>query len=127
MQEQTVQEFMARAHENFAAAEALYQLGLFNASASRAYYAAFQMAIAAIAAKGLRVSTDHKTVQSVFNGEVIRRSSHIPSEFKRYLPDLRSVREDADYELRGVSKSNAAHQLKLAKHFLSSVVQEVTV
>jgi uncharacterized protein (UPF0332 family) len=48
-----IQEFLTKARENLQAAEQAFSEGLYNASANRAYYAAFQAAIAALAAENV--------------------------------------------------------------------------
>lgn len=47
--------FISKAKENIKAAELLFDNQLYNASANRAYYAAFQAAITALAATGISV------------------------------------------------------------------------
>ena len=119
-------EFWTKARENLHAAQALYDLGLFNAAANRAYYAAFQAAMVAITAKGLQAHTDHAKVQAMFNGEVIRRSKHITVGHKRYLLEMQNIRNIADYETTPISKRKADKQLAMAKEFLTLITQEIT-
>ncbi|MDP2366338.1 MAG: HEPN domain-containing protein [Ignavibacteria bacterium] len=51
--------FLERAKENLKAAELLFEQELFNASANRAYYAAFHAAIVAIMTAGVQPIIDH--------------------------------------------------------------------
>jgi uncharacterized protein (UPF0332 family) len=46
-------EFLTKARENLKAAEVLFEQQLYNAAVNRAYYAAFQAAIAALADQGI--------------------------------------------------------------------------
>ena len=48
-------EFLTNSKENLKAAELLFDNGLYNASANRAYYAAFHAAIVALADIGITV------------------------------------------------------------------------
>ena len=118
---------MAKARENLAVAELSYENNHYNASANRAYYAAFQAAIAALANASIitvhRIS--HGAVQSLFATELTRRRKIYPSNLKSYLPDLQRVRDDADYELKSVSKKEAFKQLKKAKDFVETIAKEI--
>jgi uncharacterized protein (UPF0332 family) len=62
-----IQEFFSKAKENLTAATLLFENGLYNASANRAYYAAFQATLAALARIGIieNERNSHKTTQSL--------------------------------------------------------------
>src|SRR5439155_542520 len=67
---------LRKARENLASAEADLSAGRLNSAASRAYYAAFQAAVAALIEQGISPrgeSWDHKFVISEFSGKLIRR------------------------------------------------------
>jgi hypothetical protein len=49
----TAEEFIHKARENLKAAELLFENGLYNASANRAYYAALHFAISILAKMGI--------------------------------------------------------------------------
>ncbi|HEW97522.1 MAG: hypothetical protein DRR16_17145 [Candidatus Parabeggiatoa sp. nov. 3] len=120
-------EFLAKAKENIVVATWAYENGHYNASANRGYYAAFQAAIAALANAGIinlhRIS--HSGVQSLFATELIRRRKIYPTHLKSYLADLQRIRDDADYELKSVSKKKCATQLKQAKEFVEIITKEI--
>ncbi len=118
-------DFFSKAIENLRAAEALSELGLFNAAANRAYYAAFQAALAIITVKGLQPNTDHAKVQATFNGEVIRRSKYITASFKRYLLEMQNIRNIADYEIVPISKRKSDKQLAMAQEFIAIITKEI--
>lgn len=120
-----ITEYLAKATENLQAGEMLFEAGLHNASANRAYYAAFHAAIATIFEKGLQVNTDHAKVQATFNGEVIRRSKYITKEYKRYLPEMQNIRNYADYRSEAINKRTAKLQLTMAQNFVSIIIKEV--
>ncbi len=119
-------EFASKAKENLAAAQLLFDHGLYNASANRAYYAAFQAALVALArAKVLDQSrVSHETAQGKFAAELIHRRKIYPSHLKSYLMELQRVRDSADYQLVAVSKKVALMQLKQAQEFIEILFQE---
>ena len=109
--------FLPRAKENLLAAERLFDLDFFNASANRAYYAAFHAALSVLFRNGFTPTTDHKVVQAMFSGELINRRKIVASRFKGYLQELQDARNDADYK-NGVSKQLARTQLKKSTEFV---------
>jgi uncharacterized protein (UPF0332 family) len=118
--------FANKAKENIEAAELLYDSQKYNACANRAYYAAFQAAIAALVHAGItfdRIS--HEALQGKYSGELIRRRKIYPNKFRSYLMDLQSVRDDADYDLIFVSKKVAGRQVKKAKEFVAAIEKEI--
>ncbi len=112
---------IARAEENLQAASLLFQAGLYNASANRAYYSAFHAAAAFILANGLIVEIDHRKVQALFNTEFINRRKILPAQYKALLPEMQKVRNNADYEAEGVSKTKANEQIRSATNFLAII------
>jgi uncharacterized protein len=118
-------EFWNKAQENLTAAELLLGASLYNAAVNRAYYAAFQAALAVIVEKGLQPNTDHAKVQSTFNGEVVRRSKYITNSYKHYLLAMQDSRNIADYKLTHVGKSKAEKQVRMANEFLKIIEMEI--
>ncbi len=112
--------FYQRANENLEAAKLLYENDLINASANRAYYAAFHISIAAIYHIGIIPNIDHKIVQTLFVNHFFNKKKILPSSFKRYLKDLQDNRNLADYKT-GISKKNAKQQLKDAVEFVELI------
>lgn len=118
--------FSAKAQENIEAAELLFEHQLYNASANRAYYAAFHAAIAALVHAGVRFDrTDHGFIQAKFSSELIHRRKIYPRRLRSYLPDLQMVRDDADYKLKSISKRAANRQLNKAMEYLRTLRPEV--
>jgi uncharacterized protein (UPF0332 family) len=113
--------FILRAKENIQAAELLFDNELFNASANRAYYAAFHLAIASIYATGIIPKIDHKTVQNLFSDYYFNKRKILPSKFKGYLKDLQDIRSIADYKT-GVGKNKAKLQLYKGKEFVELIL-----
>ncbi len=120
-------EFWTLAQENLKAAELLLEASLLNASANRAYYAAYHAAAAIIEAKGLEYKSDHKKVQSVFSGDVLRRSKNLPTELRGYLTGMHNIRAIADYTKQDVSQRVAKEQIKKAQYFLSCIAKELSL
>jgi len=115
--------FLNRAIENLKAAELLFENDLYNASANRAYYAAFHIAIAAIYNVGVKPNIDHKTVNTLLSDNFFNRRKIIPSKYKRYLSDLQIIRNEADYR-KGINAKLAKLQLETAIEFVN-IIKEV--
>jgi len=119
-------EFLTKAKENFKAAEVLFEHQLYNAAVNRAYYAAFQAAIAALADQGIAIERrGHAAIQANFATELIQRRKRYPGHFRAYLMDLQSVRDDADYKLKSVSSRVARRQLNKAREFVEAIAMEL--
>ncbi|MCP4600745.1 MAG: HEPN domain-containing protein [Proteobacteria bacterium] len=117
--------FSAKAKENLRAAEMLFADRMYNASANRAYYAAFHAAVAALSSAGIQLGRiKQEAVQAKFNGELIRRKKVYPGRFKSYLLELQAVRDNADYKLILVSEKVARRQLNKAKEYVETLLQE---
>jgi uncharacterized protein (UPF0332 family) len=117
--------FKVRAEENINSAKVLYELGFYNASANRAYYAAFHAAMVFLLRNGITVEPDHRKVQNAFNGEAISRRKLLPSRWKEFLGEMQDMRNNADYRNKGVSKSRANEQLSRAKEFITTLLSEL--
>jgi uncharacterized protein (UPF0332 family) len=121
------EEFLATAKENLEAAQVLFDRGLYNASANRADYAAFQAAVAALAAVGFQDSVpSHKTVQAKFSAELIHQRKICPSKLKSYLLELQTTRNEADYGTEMIGKKDASRQLAKAREFVVTVEREIS-
>lgn len=118
--------FLEKAKRNIRAAQLLFDNELYDESANRAYYAAFQAALAMLSTVGISIERiSHEATQSVFNRELIHRRKVFPGKFKSYLLDLLAVRGDADYKAKFISKRIAKLQLRMAKEFLERIEQEI--
>ena len=117
--------YLRKAHENLRSAEKAFDDAAYNACANRAYYAAYQAAIAVLRAKGFTPKTDHEVVQAMFSSELINRRKVFPSRLKSYLPNLQTLRNVADYEPVEITKRQAHFQLKQAQEFITIITQEM--
>jgi len=122
-----VNDFLQKAKENLKAAQSLFEQKLYNASANRSYYAAFQIALAKLASQGIKSEKNsHSWVQANFSGEFIRKRKLYPGRLKSSLPDLQTVRNRADYKAESLSRKAASRQLKKAEEFVKAVERSMT-
>jgi len=117
--------FAEKATENLNAAKLLLENEMFNASASRAYYAAFFAGVRALEHAGFSVEEiSHKRLQAMFNRELIHRRKIYPRRFRSKLLDMIDIRIDADYKNMNVSKKRAFTQVKNASEFVRTILRE---
>lgn len=115
-------EFLMKAKENLEDAEEAFQVGRYNASANRAYYAAFQGAIAALAQENIKHEKNpHSWVQAQFSERLIKARKSYPSKLASSLMDMQKIRDKADYKPDTTSKKIAKEQLQQSKEFLSFI------
>lgn len=114
-----------RARESLQAAELCFREALMNSAASRAYYAMFQAAQAALASSGLaRAEWSHAGLQAAFATELVHRRKLYPTTFRDYLSVGLGVRHAADYGRAGVSSKIAQRMVRRATAFLGAVEEE---
>ncbi|MCP4348124.1 MAG: HEPN domain-containing protein [Desulfobacterales bacterium] len=119
-------EFLNKAKENLKIAQLSFEHDCYNACANRAYYAAFQAAIAALADKGIRSEkNDHSWVQSEFTLRLIKRQKIYPAKIKAYLPDMQQARNKADYSEKDISKKVSREQLSRATEMIRIIEKEI--
>ena len=79
-------DFLSKAHDTLLAAQVLLEKELYDSCANRAYYAAFQAALAALTSFGLKAEkSEHKWVQATFNSELLHKRKLFDGRFKTYL------------------------------------------
>jgi len=116
-------DFKAKASQNLTVAEWCYQNGHYDACCNRAYYAMFQVAIAALANKGITPSQDHidhTWVQSHFVKYFCNEHKIFP-KFRNYLLDAQTRRNQADYRPESLNQRKANQQLSWANEFVQTV------
>jgi len=116
--------FKNRAIENIKAAELAFDNNFFNATANRAYFAAFHATLAAIYSLGIEPKIEHRTIQTIFSDNFFNRRKVIPSKYKRILGDLQDKRNTADYKA-GISKKVAKEQLKNAQELIEIILKVI--
>ncbi len=93
-------------------------------AASRAYYACFQAAIAALQQAGIQARGSkwgHDFVPSEFEGRLIYRQKLYPTEVRGILGRLYPLRETADYDENVVSRTEAERALRRARLFVMAI------
>lgn len=119
--------YLKKAEENLAAAHFCLEKGLCNASASRAYYACFHAAIAALLNEDVHPPSpppwrwDHDWVQAQFHGELINRRHIYGRELRGILNENEELREQADYRDMAVSEKLGQRALSKARDFVGAV------
>lgn len=113
-----------RAREALEAAQACLERNLLFSATSRAYYAMFWAAQAALARIGItRSEWSHPALQASFVNELIRRrklySAFLGPWFNRTL----QFRLDADYRPKGISHRQATQAVRWAKEFVAALSQ----
>lgn len=113
---------LERAGEELQTAREMIGNGHYRASVSRAYYAMFYMASAALFSQSVQRSK-HSGVESAF-AEHLVKSGKIEAEYSRSYQRVRRLREEADYAERVAIDEAAARQaLDEAAHFVVRVEQ----
>jgi len=119
-------EFFEKAEENLHAAKLLFDSGYYNACANRAYYAGLHAALAALESKGFkRDRIDHGLVQADFAQKLVRRQKFYPGKFRSYLSDMQSVRDQADYSVRKISKKLACIQIAQSEQLVEIIRKDL--
>jgi len=117
---------LIKAREFLQVAELCLERGFYNSAASRAYYAMFQAAMAALDFAGLgREAWSHGGLQSMFASELTKRRKVYRNRLAKYLYDSHRLRLQADYAQEGVSMRQAQQTLRWAKEFLADVKEVV--
>lgn len=119
------QTFFAKAQSNLEAAERDYAHRVFDPCVSRAYFAAFQAAIAALLAltdyRRRGQYWDHGEVAAEFTRRLIRHRKVFGSDLASILNDLKTRRHQADYSTFAMSDKIAQRVFDRAKRFVARV------
>lgn len=117
---------IAKAEESLKAAEICHAQGLYNSSASRAYYAMFQAAQAALEAAGFaRLEWSHAGLHATFANELTRRRKLYPSTFASDLAIVIDLRHTADYRDHDLGKRQAIRALNKARGFVNVIKESL--
>ena len=133
MPDPTPAAYLAKAQQSLAAAELALQAHLFDASANRAYYAAFQAALAALWVEGIRPPREsdhtlsHTRVQNEWSGRLLYRRKLYPAEFRDTLRRLYLVRTVADYRPAPVAERRARRAVLEARQMVAAVAARLDV
>lgn len=112
--------FLEKALQNIEAAQILLEARLYDAAVSRAYFAAYQAARAALLKIAKRKEDDHGRVQAAFAEELVNRRKVYPGQGS-VLNDLMVYRHAADYDELGLSAKRAQRQVRKAEAFVRAI------
>ena len=115
-----LQAHLEKARQKREAAAALLKAGFFEDAVSRAYYAAFHAAQAALLTEGQQADS-HKGLNTLF-GLFFVKTGRIEKRFGRYLSNLKDDRETSDYEaLAWVDEQVAEKAIQEAGEFCEAI------
>ena len=120
--------YLRKARESLASAKADARARRYNSAANRAYYAAFQAAVAALIFYRVRSADtewQHRFVAEEFSGKLIRRRKEFGSSLRSVLPELFEVRIKADYGSNDVSKRDATLSVSRANEVVAAVAKKI--
>ena len=115
--------YLAKARNNVRTAQGAYDQGDFDSCASRAYFAVFQVEIAALI-KLTEFRQDrwsHDRVQEEFNPKLIRSRKLFPSALRCVHNDLIGRRHIADYTDQHLSARTSERCLKHATDMVTTI------
>jgi uncharacterized protein (UPF0332 family) len=119
------EDYLAKAEENLEVAELALERKKYNASASRAYYAVFQAAVAALLKlTDFRPKDDewkHAQVQAELNRRLIMRRKVLSGHLGHVPMDLLEIRHTADYRPQMLGQKIAREALSKAREFIKAV------
>jgi uncharacterized protein (UPF0332 family) len=115
-----IQALIEKAHRYLRSTELLIQDGDYDSAVSRAYYAMFYAAEAALLKKNLTFSS-HKAVISAF-GKHFVKTGIFEKHMGKDLSVVFDQRQVGDYENgSSISEDNARHTLETAQEFVSQI------
>ncbi|MBA2596750.1 MAG: HEPN domain-containing protein [Chloroflexia bacterium] len=117
--------YLRKAADSLAGAESECANRRFSNCANRAYYAAFQAAIAALVRARIRSRPGgqwpHAFVQAEFAGKLINRNRRYPAPLRSILPDLQILRTRADYHSDAISEIEAQRGPRRSRAFFDAI------
>lgn len=121
-QQELIQGYLAKAREKVRVARDLYAKGEWDDAISRAYYAAYHAAQAALLTEGLRGDT-HKGVVMLF-GLLLVKTGKLDKKWGKFLSNLKDDREAGDYDaLSYLDEDTARRAVEEAEAFVKAIEQ----
>lgn len=120
-----VEPYLGKSRECLIGAQSEFANGRFNNAASRAYYAAYNAAIAALLRAGFTSRNNqwgHDEVMARFSGDLISRRKLYPAAFRRMLYDLSKARITADYGLALANREIARSAFETSRIFVNRIL-----
>jgi len=120
VKDKTVEERLTRAASDLDVSRLLIDAGFSDQAASRAYYAAFYAAEAALLRLG-ETRSSHSGLIAAFGSLVVKKGG-FEQNTAALLRELFDLRNDADYELLGsITRVHAERALASAERFVNAV------
>lgn len=127
MKEEEGRIFIERAQEGLAAAQLCLEKNLLHSATSRAYYAMFWAAQAALATIEVRrAEWSHTDLRAAFATELVKRRKRYPNRFGTHFNETLRLRIDADYRWKGVSRRQATRVVGWAREFVTTIIAKET-
>jgi uncharacterized protein (UPF0332 family) len=124
MSQAEIEEYLALANEDLAAARDNFQFGHLRAAVSRAYYAMFYATTALLGSKGLWRSK-HQGLIAAF-GEHFVKTGLIEPQYGRILHDAFEARLDSDYGPNpDLTEASAQQLISNAARFVERLAQSL--
>lgn len=121
-QRELIRGYLAKAREKVRVARDLYAKGEWDDAISRAYYAAYHAAQAALLTEGQRGDT-HKGVVMLF-GLLLVKTGKLDKKWGKFLSNLKDDREAGDYDaLSYLDEDTACRAVHEAEAFVEAVEQ----
>ena len=116
--------WIRRAEQTVRAAGSLLADGYYRDATSRAYYAMFYAAKAAVLTEGVEANK-HSAVIAAF-GRLFAKTGRLPASLHQSLTGAFDARQTADYSVtRDITKEEAERRVAEAKEFVSEVTRMV--
>jgi len=117
---ETIKIYLKNAKRRIHSAKVLLKAKEYNDAVSRAYYAFFDAASAALLKEGLSAKTHHGLIL-LFDKYFIK-TKKMPLKIGRWLSRAKEAREEADYEVRKeFTKDYTEEVIKEAEEFVDAV------
>ncbi|MCP9439463.1 MAG: HEPN domain-containing protein [Nitrospira sp.] len=124
-QQELIRGYLAKAREKARVARDLYAKREWDDAISRAYYAAYHAAQAALLTEGQRADT-HKGVVTLF-GLLLVKTGKLDKRWGKLLSNLKDDREAGDYDaLSYLDEETARRAVREAEEFVAAVDQYIT-
>jgi uncharacterized protein (UPF0332 family) len=121
--------YLVKAEQCLAGAALAAAHGQYNNAANRAYYAAYQAAIAALTGAGVQPAVPrywaHDFVLREYCARLAVAGGPYPVTSRVALKALHDERLKADYEVELIGATSAARGLELARQFVGAVRQQL--
>lgn len=112
--------YLEKSKEKLRVAQLLLSQKAFEDAISRAYYAAFHAAQAALLTEGLTATT-HQGVVNLFGLHFVK-TGKMDKKFGRFLSNLKDDRENSDYEIySSIDEDIAKNAVREAREFVNAI------